>query len=319
MTQMLCSEFAAMGHEVRLATQTPRGGDETLWSFDVVRGPTLKTMLRLVRWCDVHVQANVSLRYLFLALLRRHGTIYQHHSAYQKDDGALSRRDRGKRIVAKHSTGIANSQYTARNIGCHHVVLNAYDADIFTNTIPFDDRERDLVFVGRLVSQKGCDVLLRSLGRLRTVGLRPSLTVIGDGPDREFLMKMASTEGVSGQVSFRGMLSGASLAEELNNHQVIVVPSRYEEPFGIVALEGLACGCVPIVSERGGLTESVGGYGYTVPNGDAEALANVISTVIRNPSEAGRRIDGSAEYLSSRTARAVASEYLSIFESVVGT
>ena len=62
-------------------------------------------------------------------------------------------------------------------------------------------------------------------------------------------------------VSFVGPKSGDGLAEILNQHQILVVPSRWAEPFGIVAVEGIACGCVVVGSVAGGLPEAIGGCG----------------------------------------------------------
>ena len=78
-------------------------------------------------------------------------------------------------------------------------------------------------------------------------------------------------------------------ATELARHQVMVTPSHYEEPFGIVALKELACGCLPLVSERGGLPEAIGNHGSTFPNGDADALAGRLQEILGDMARAPRR------------------------------
>ena len=60
--------------------------------------------------------------------------------------------------------------------------------------------------------------------------------------------------GLERQVEFTGVLQGETLVRTLNAHRIMVVPSRTPEPFGVVALEGIACGCVVVGSEGGGLS-----------------------------------------------------------------
>jgi glycosyltransferase involved in cell wall biosynthesis len=263
------------------------------------------------------MQANVSLKYGLARWIAPRVFVYCHHNVYQRDDGRLGLRDRLKRFVARHTPGIANSCYTARKLGCGHIVYNAYDDSTFRESVPWQARERDLVFLGRLVSQKGCTTLLGALGRLRLRGLSPSLTVIGDGPDRPMLEGLAARESIGGQVRFEGTLQGEALAAALNRHRVLVVPSRYEEPFGIAALEGLACGCLPVVSERGGLVDAIGPHGLTFPNGDAAALADVLAGVLTDPDTSRARLAGKETHLAAFAPRVVATRYVRVFEQLL--
>lgn len=315
LAETLCGEFVALGHEVRLATMTPGGGK---FPFPVVRQPGVREFFRLLRWCDVHVQANVALKHAWPRLVFPARFVFQHHSCYERDDGGRRLPDLLKVALARHSCGIANSNHTAGRTGASHVVFNAYDDAVFRAARTWTERDGDLVFLGRLVSQKGCDTLLKSLGHLRAQGRSPRLTVIGDGPDRPILAQMCEALGISDQVRFAGALTGTALAEELNRHRMMVVPSRYEEPFGIVALEGLACGCVPVVSERGGLVDAIGGHGFTFPNGDAAALAMVLARVLSDPDAAQARLHGVENHLARCSARNVAERYLAIFREHTG-
>lgn len=314
MTEMLCGEFTALGHEVLLATLTP---GESNFPYPVIRRPRLLDFLRLLRWCDIHVQANVSLKYAWAGILAPRRLVYQHHCAYRRDDGTLSVLGRAKVTLATLSHGISNSEYTADRIGCDEAILNSYEDAVFRVSRPWFERASDFVFLGRLVSQKGCDTLIRALARLRGQGLTPSLTIIGDGPDRPMLDALSKREGLVGQVRFAGVLKGHSLAEVLNQHRVIIVPSRCEEPFGIVALEGLACGCVPVVSARGGLVDAISGHGFTFPNGDDAALADTLAGILADPAAAHARLAGADAHLSRCTSQAVAMRYLDVFEGVL--
>lgn len=314
MTETLCNEFVSMGHDVQLATLTPGNGS---YSYPVIRQPGIGKFLQLLQWCDVHIQANVSLKYAWTALIAPNKLIYNHHNAYVRDDGNRGYLDKLKAVIARQTWGIANSHYTAKRTGAHHVVLNAYDDSIFCNLTPWEQRDRDLVFLGRLVSQKGCDTLLQALGQLHSQGISPNLTIIGDGPDRSMLQKRSHGLGLDNQVHFTGMLQGKPLAESLNRHRIMVVPSQYEEPFGIVALEGLACGCIPVVSERGGLVDAISGHGFTFPNGDASALAKVLLKILQAPDTAHTRLDNVETHLTHCSAHSVAKHYLDIFHKKI--
>lgn len=288
--------------------------------FAIVRRPGLARFAALAAWCDVHVQMNVSLRYLWVRLLAcavgGAPTVYCHANAYQRDDGTPALADRLKRAVARRSHGIANSRYTGARVGCPTVIFNPYDDAAFRVTRTAAQRDGELVFLGRLVSQKGCDTLIEALGELgRRHGKAPRLTVIGDGPERASLGRLAVRAGVADRVRFVGMLSGAALTDELNRHRILVVPSRYEEPFGSVALEGLACGLLPVVAERGGLVDAIGRHGLVFPNGDAATLAVRLGEALADPALRERLLAGAAQHLAGFAATEVARRYLEVFEA----
>jgi glycogen(starch) synthase len=315
LVETLCRQFVALGHEVIVATETP--GDANM-PFDVVRQPKHKQFRELLAWCDLHVQANVSLKAAWVWLVAPRKTLYQHNGVYQRDNGAMRLVDWLKKILAHATPGIANSTYTAARTRAENVIFNAYDDATFGPAPDRAEKNRDLVFLGRLVSQKGCDTLIDALGRLALHGHRPGLSIIGDGPDRVGLELQAAEAGLQSQVRFLGVLKGQSLAHELAQHRVIVVPSRYEEPFGIVALEGMACGCLPVVSMRGGLVDAVGRHGLTFPNGDAAGLAERLEEILVDMTKARMRLAGVDDHLAHCSARAVAERYIEVFDQHLG-
>ena len=74
------------------------------------------------------------------------------------------------------------------------------------------------------------------------------------------------------RIKFLGFLRHEELARMLNRHRIMVIPSLDKEGFGIVALEGLACGCKVIASDAGGLTEAVDRFGKIFATGEKEGL-----------------------------------------------
>jgi glycosyltransferase involved in cell wall biosynthesis len=179
------------------------------------------------------------------------------------------------------------------------------------------DRDRDLVFVGRLVSDKGADLLLEALARLAGDGLRPLLEIVGGGPEEAALRAQARQLGIEAQVEFLGIRTGAELVHLLNAHRILVVPSRYHEPFGIVALEGIACGCVVVGSEGGGLKEAIGPCGPTFPNGDVAALAARLAELLTEPGRLEDYRRQAARHLDAHTGARTANAYRAALAAVV--
>jgi glycogen synthase len=174
-------------------------------------------------------------------------------------------------------------------------------------------RDGDLVFLGRLVSDKGADTLLRALGELKAAGLQPRLSIVGSGPEEEMLRALSAELGLEAQVTFAGAQSGEPLARLINAHRIMVVPSRWAEPFGIVALEGIACGCVVVGSSGGGLPDAIGPCGLCFPNGDSSALAAALRRLLTEQGLIAHFRAGAAAHLARHTTRAVAGEYLRVF------
>jgi len=103
-----------------------------------------------------------------------------------------------------------------------------------------------------------------------------ALAIVGDGPEVASLRNEVQSLGLSSYVTFLGRLDGPELVGELNRSRVLVVPSIVEEGFGLVALEGIACGCRVVASDVGGLREAVGSCGRLVAAGDPKALSRAL-------------------------------------------
>jgi glycogen synthase len=318
-TANLARELARLGQEVTVATTTPGGGtdapDEP--EYRVVRSPSPRELLRWVRWCDVFVQQNVSLRALWPLLLVRRPWVVTHHSWYCRSDGRIAWQDRLKRRLLRHAAAsIAVSQAMAADLEAPEtpttVIPNPYRDDLF-RLLPGVERTRDLAFVGRLVSDKGIDLLLDALALLAERGLRPDLTIVGEGPELPRLTAQAARLGLTDQVELAGLCTGEELVDLLNRHRVLVVPSRYNEPFGIVALEGIACGCLVVGSAGGGLKQAIGPCGLTFRNGDTAGLAEILELLLRDGAAARGLLHRAPEHLAHHLCHRVALAYLNVF------
>jgi glycogen(starch) synthase len=315
-SRLLVAEFVRAGHEVVVLTWTP--GDDPSGPCPVIRHPGPLTLLRWTAWADVVFHNNISLTAAWPLALVRRPWVVAHHTWIARPDGRVSWRDRLKLALARRAVNISISGAIAAQLACPSTVVpNPYDDGRFT-VLPGIARDRDLVFLGRLVSDKGADVLIAALAQLRAEGLTPTCTVIGSGPEDDSLRNQARAAGVAAQVAFVGVLRNQALAEQLNRHRVLVVPSRWREPFGVVALEGIACGCVAVVSADGGLVDAAGPCGLAVPNGDAAALARCLGDLLRDPARLARLRLGAEAHLSRHVSAAVAQRYLDVITAAAG-
>lgn len=318
-TATVAEELARRGCEVVVVTGTVGDDEGDEAPYEVVRRPSRRQLLALVRWCEVFFQANVSLRGLWPLLLVRRPWVVSHHSWYCRTDGRLAWQDRLKRrLVRRAAASIAVSRAMARDLDADAVVIpNPYRDRLFRR-LPGAERDRELVFVGRLVSDKGADLLVEALGRLAASGLRPRLTLVGDGPERSGLETLARRLGVDGQIEMTGWRAGEELVEILNRHVILVVPSRYQEPFGVVALEGIACGCVVVGSSGGGLPEAIGPCGVTFPNGDVAALAEALRRLLEDRGAVAALAAQAGEHLERHRSERVGACYLAVIEEAIG-
>jgi glycosyltransferase involved in cell wall biosynthesis len=306
-SNLLAREFVELGHEVRLITQTE--GDGT-FPFPVIRKPGPMELLRQVRWCHVFLQNNISLRTIWPLLFVRRPLCIAHQTWITNADGRVGWPHRLKRFVLRFAKSLAISKAIAAELPSPAVLVgNPYDDKVFRNLQIA--RTKELIFVGRLVSDKGADLLLKALALLEA---KPRLTIAGDGPERARLEKQAADLKLQPQVEFIGNQNTGPLAKILNEHQILVVPSRWREPFGIVALEGIACGCVVLGSAEGGLAEAIGACGITFPNGNERALADALARLLGDAAECGRLRQNAGAHLARFTPRHVAEIYLETME-----
>jgi len=315
-SSILADEFVKAGHEVEVITDTP-GGDSESVGYGMSRRPSRSKVISLLRWSDLFFQSNISLPPLLLALAFRRPCIVVHHTWIRGVRGELRWKDRLKRKVLSQVTNVAISQAVADGLErpCT-IIANPY-RDATFRLIPGEARNRDLVFLGRLVSDKGADLLLRAVHHLRQMGTPSTLTIIGTGPEEEALRVLSAELGLRDLVEFVGGKSGDELATLLNQHRILVVPSRWSEPFGLVALEGIACGCAVVGSEDGGLKEAMGPCGITFKNGDYPSLAAALDRLLGDPGlEEALRRAGPAHLLRFKTSE-VTLAYLQLIKEVV--
>jgi glycosyltransferase involved in cell wall biosynthesis len=324
-SKILTEKFVEAGHEVRVVTETPgdlqcdnlQGEGQLSSLYHLTRRPSLFGLRRLLNWCDVFFQNNISLRSLIPALFVRKPILIVHQTWLRDSDGGIGWINRAKRALLTRATNVAISRAILDDIDAPGSIIgNPYNDRVF-RIVPNVTRDKSLVFLGRLVSDKGADILLQAMKILRQDHLRPDLTIIGSGPERENLEHLAQALELREQITFAGEKSGEELAGLLNRHRIMVVPSRWREPFGIVALEGIACGCVIVGSRQGGLGEAIGPCGLTFENGNVESLAACLKQLLVEPASHLGFQKEATNHLAKFQADAVASAYLKLLQQLI--
>ena len=174
-----------------------------------------------------------------------------------------------------------------------------------------------VLFVGRLVRRKACDVLLAGFARARSLGADASLVVVGDGPERGALESLAAELGLKGRVSFAGTVPYAELPQTLAAADLFVLPSL-AEGMACIVLEAMGAGLPVLATRVAGNDEIVhgGDNGELVAAGDVEALGRSLAALVsKGPVELsvmGRR---SRELVLAYDWQAIAARYRVLLEA----
>lgn len=175
--------------------------------------------------------------------------------------------------------------------------------------------EQIVFSVGRVVYEKGLQVLVRAMPHILAEQPSAKVVVAGKGPELETLRSLAWSLDVGAKILFTGFISDEDRDRLFKIADCAVFPSLYE-PFGIVALEAMAARCPVVVTEVGGLKDVVqhAETGITVYPDDPESLAWGILHTLKNPKWAADRVENAYrvvrdEYNWERIARMTADIY----------
>ena len=310
MMEILAEEFAAAGHQVKVITQVP-AEVECQHAYEIVRLPTLRSCVQVLRWSDVCLCANVSLRGLVPMMLAGSPLVISHHGTYGSVE-RFSILPELKKTVTRFSNNICCSEAVKSYIPGRSIVIpNTYRSDVFREYSDVS-RDLDIVFVGRLVSDKGVLDLIDALEQLNQESFRPQLSIVGDGPERQAISARVESLRLEAQVTFYGTKTGSELGRLIARHRVMAVPSRCAEGFGVVAVEGIACGCAIVGTDLGGLPEAIGSCGINVPRGDKSAMAAALKLLLEDEDSRRQYCSHAAVHLAHHSRPVIARNYLTV-------
>lgn len=177
--------------------------------------------------------------------------------------------------------------------------------------------ERVVLYVGRLVREKGVQTLIEAAPAIFGQCEGARIVVIGKGPMMDELRRMAHTFGVQDRVLFTGFVSDQERNAWLRRADVAVFPSLYE-PFGIVALEAMAAGIPVVVSDVGGLGDVVehGRNGLKMNPGDAGSLCAQVCDILLHPERASAFVAAAAQDLRRYDWQLIAGQTVLVYEAV---
>jgi len=208
------------------------------------------------------------------------------------------------------------------------VIPNAIDATKYQ--IPVDREavrqrygvgwgEKLILCVGRLVPQKGIEYFIQAIPAIAKRYPEAKFVIVGEGWSRDILEAEAKASGENRKIQFTGFASDREVIELMTSADALVVPSVYE-PFGIVALEGMATGVPVVASKVGGLSEVIehDRTGIFVYPKNPESIAWGIDRVLSDPDHAKWLIENAKEKLHKAYSwEAVAMKTVDVYRKVV--
>ncbi|OJW28080.1 MAG: hypothetical protein BGO51_24540 [Rhodospirillales bacterium 69-11] len=239
--------------------------------------------LRRLRPALVEVHNRIGIARLLARLLPRTPVVLVLHNDPQAMRGGRSARQR-TRLLAELAGVVAVSPYLRGRLldgigappRAPTVLPNCLEIDSLPPPVA---REKLILFVGRLVAEKGPDAFLAACAaalpdlpgwRAEMIGADRSRV---DSPDTPFVRQLRAAAEAAG-VALPGYRDHPQVLAAMRRAAIVVVPSRWAEPFGLVALEAMACGAALVCSPRGGLPDVAGDAAlYADPDRPGELAA----------------------------------------------
>lgn len=137
-------------------------------------------------------------------------------------------------------------------------------------------------YAGRLVQEKGIDLILQALANLSDDNWH--LNIIGGGPQKDDLQALTHRLGIAAQVSFKGLVPSVEMPDYFKALDVLVIPSRtqanWKEQYGRVIIEAMSSGTVVIGSDSGAIPDVIGDAGLVFPEDDLDSLQTLLGKTI---------------------------------------
>ncbi len=314
-TDTLATNLVELGHECVVVTETLCEKDPPR-NYEVVRKPSFRDRLKITRECSiVHANGASVAMYPFARLTNK--PFVWTHNGYQVScvdglgwvDGepapmtpiaslTYHLKKKGLAHFLKESIKLAVRRYVAEEVDLNiagsqwvakrqplprqFIGYNPYPLAQMKLARNIKEKKYNFIYVGRLVSEKGVEDLIRAFHLL--VSELPyrnqTLAIVGGGVMKSVLEELVCQLNLTDNVFFLGPKRGMALVETIGQAEIGIVPSVWEEPYGGVTLELLAAGKNIIVSEYGGHAECAGNAGLKFKNGDFHSLYECMVKII---------------------------------------
>jgi phosphatidyl-myo-inositol dimannoside synthase len=183
-----------------------------------------------------------------------------------------------------------------------------------------------LVFVGRLIEEKGVGDVLEAVAMIAAKHPDVRTLLVGDGQEREELQRLAARLGIAERVTFTGWVDSAEVPAYLAAADVFVGPSKrspqgWEEAQGLTFVEAMLCGVPVIATNSGGISDVVQHEitGLVVPQADPASIAMAVERLIGDEKLRTRLTASAAKYARTEYTRAItAQRFSALYESVRG-
>lgn len=194
------------------------------------------------------------------------------------------------------------------------------DPDVYTPTERRGDRGEFVIgYLGRFVLYKGLGVLIEAM---RGLPENCQLRLVGSGPDKDELERLAREHGVAGRVEFAPAVAAAEAPRVLADMDALALPSltrpNWMEQFGRVLIEAMGCGVPVVGSDSGEIPRVIGDAGVVVPEGNVEALRSALRELAERPDrrrELAAR--GRARVLANFTQEQVARKLAAVYKQAL--
>lgn len=182
---------------------------------------------------------------------------------------------------------------------------------------PFPTDAVVFLCLGRLVPEKGFDVALRALACTGRANFR--MVVAGEGSAMPVLKRCAAELGVEAQVDFRGWVHPDNVPALYKEATVALMPSVWQEPFGLVALQAAQMGRPVIASRVGGIPEIVldGKTGWLVRPGDVAALAEAMLKAVKDLEDLALKGREGRQWAQGFTIATCSGQYRSVYDELL--
>ncbi len=193
------------------------------------------------------------------------------------------------------------------------------DPALFQPAAARPERPFTIGYFGRLVEEKGIALLVRAAAQLHSDW---RLILLGGGPQRGELARLADDLGVAERVEFRAQVASTAMPAQYHDLDVLALPSltrpNWKEQFGRVLVEAMASGVAVVGSDSGAIPDVIGDAGLIAPEGDVNALAAALHRLCADPAlraELGQR--GRARAVAHFTHESVAAATVKVYREMM--